>query len=171
MLARGLSSVFSSQYLETFGRRVAEEITLAVVKDVSKASGKARGNLETPVALERAGQGLGSLLVVARGVGSALRQPLPVTPHVQAPVWSVAHFGHPACMSGIVSSVADNVNAMNTEYASGSELRPLVASQATAKTAPLSTEKGRPGKRLLVGVSDTAGRHVPSTRRVTIAVR
>lgn len=94
---------------------------MAIVEDVAKASGKARGNLKNPVALERAGQGLGSLLVVARGVRSALREPLPVAPHVQAPVWSVAHLGHPAYVSGIVSSATDNVNATNTEYAPGSE--------------------------------------------------
>ena len=102
---------FPSQYLETFGRRVAEEIALAIVEDVAKASGKTGGNLKIPVALERVCQGFGSLLVVARGVGSALREPFPVAPHVQAPVWSVAHLGHPSRMSGIVPYMTDNVNA------------------------------------------------------------
>ena len=68
-----------------------------IIEDVAKASDEACGNFGTPVALERTGQGLASLLGVPRGVGGALREPLPVAPHVQASEWSVAHAGVPMC--------------------------------------------------------------------------
>ena len=46
-------------------------------------------------------QRLGCLPVVACGVGGALREPLPVAPHVQAPEWSVAHTGCPRMSDNI----------------------------------------------------------------------
>ena len=147
------STQLPSQYLETFGRRVAEEIALAIVEDVAKASGKAGGNLKIPVALQHVGQGLGSLLVVARGVGSALREPFPVAPHVQAPVWSVAHLGHPACMSDIVVKYSDNVNVVASDVGGRLGSR----TPAHAERRPQSTRDG----------SRSSGRATLTTRSST----
>ncbi len=91
----------------------------AIIEDAAKASDKAFGNFGIPVALKRSCQGLGSLLVVARDVGGALREPLPVTPHVQAPVWSVAHVGPaPACQKSLqIKLTMSNWGAWDSRHA------------------------------------------------------